>query len=285
MPAKRLAAPPDRSPAPRRRKGASRIADIPPETLSALNAGTEPTRSLVEWLAVDQRALSAAVAAAVGMSKVDAAHLTRAAEAVAELGVTRRQRGIGAALGELVGSDARYVERLLAQPSDIARGWLAYAIAADGRASWATLLGRMAPLADDDSPNTRECAWDAWRPRLIGDLSGGLAALRAWGQDDRANLRRCAVEGSRPRGVWTVHIQALRDAPSLGECLLEPLRADPSRTVQNAVANWINDASKDQPGWAEALCARWRAESPSAVTAYIVKRGMRSLAKRASSAR
>ena len=101
----------------------------------------------------------------------------------------------------------------------------------------------MAPLADDDSPNTRECAWDAWRPRLIGDLSGGLAALRAC----RANLRRCAVEGSRPRGVWTVHIQALRDAPSLGERLLEPLRADSSRTVQNAVANWINDISKGRP--------------------------------------
>ena len=264
------------------RKGASRIADIPPETLSRLNAGAEPTRTLSEWLAVDQRALAESVAAAVGMSQAHAARLAQAAAELAGAGVTRRMRGIGAALGELIAAAPGYVERLLAQPSDIARGWLAYALAADATGGWEAALERIALVADDSCPGTRECAWDAWRPRLIADLTGGLSALEAWVQDPRANLRRCAIEGSRPRGVWTSHIVALRETPSLGGALLEPLRADPSRYVQNAVANWINDAAKDRPEWAERLCARWLADSPVAATAYIAKRARRSLVARAS---
>jgi 3-methyladenine DNA glycosylase AlkC len=47
--------------------------------------------------------------------------------------------------------------------------------------------------------------------------------------------------------------------------------------VQNSVANWLNDASKTQPGWVEDVCDRWLAESRAPQTACIVRRATRSL--------
>jgi 3-methyladenine DNA glycosylase AlkC len=55
------------------------------------------------------------------------------------------------------------------------------------------------------------------------------------------------------------------------------LKADPSRYVQNSVANWLNDAAKTQPDWVRELSARWCAESPVEATRYIARRAMRSL--------
>ncbi len=98
---------------------------------------------------------------------------------------------------------------------------------------------------------------------MIADLDRGLELLESWVHDPDENIRRCAVEGTQPRGVTTVHIVALKNDPELGLPRLEPVRSDPSRYVHNAVANWLNDASKDAPEWIIALTDRWSDDSPT----------------------
>lgn len=264
---------PDSRPLPR--KGARTMASIPPEILAALNSGAEEPLTLPEWLAIDQRQLLAAVAKSLRLR--DAARLDAAAEAVAGLGVQQRTKGIGRALLAVFGEELPRHAGLCGHPSAMVRSWVGYGIGAMEGLDFATRLALLKPFAADANMSVRECAWDAWRPQFAEDPAGHLPVLLPWVADADANVRRCACEGTRPRGVWTLHIPLLKRSPEIALPLLEPLRADPSRYVQDAVANWLNDASKSAPEWTRGLCARWESESPGKATAYIVRRALRTL--------
>ncbi len=251
------------------RKGAGRVADVPPEVLRALENGTVETRTLAEGLAIDFGRLLRAVAPDLPETK--AALL----DALAGAGVTRRMASAAAILLDHWGPDA--VARLAGHRSDTVRGWAAYALAALPDENLARRLDCVRPLADDPHFGVREWAWLAVRPHLAADPEASIALLRPWTASGAANLRRFAVEALRPRGVWSTHIGLFKERPEAGLPLLEPLRADHERYVQDSVANWLNDAAKSRPDWVRALCRRWRAESPGAATERICLRAQRSL--------
>lgn len=278
---------PERLEALRARKGASRMADIPPEVLKALDGGLLETVTLTEWLAIDATRLTRAAIRDTGL-ETGATALRRASRDLADSGITQRMRGMGAAwqaaLDRVPRARARQqiYRRLARHTSDMVRAWAAYTHTANPDLDLETRLAHARPFAADGAMSVRECAWDSFRPDLAAELDEALALLQPWVVDDDPNIRRCAIEGTRPRGVWTKHIEALKADPERARALLDPLKDDPSRYVQNAVANWLNDASKSDPAWTRDLCAAWMKNSQSPATGYIVRRALRTLRKQES---
>lgn len=249
--------------------GARKQSEISADHLAALNAGRAESRTLSEALAIDQIALCAAVLPDAPSELVDAV-----AEA-APLGILKRMAAVGTALRAYLPTDQ--LDALATHQSDTVRGWWCFALAADTTASTLDLLNRAKPLADDRSFAVREWVWMALRPRLVVDLESSITMLVPWTADSSENVRRFASESLRPRGVWASHIAALKNDPAMAESLLEPLRADPTRYVQDSVANWINDAAKTAPEWAITICQRWNEQSAAEATARITKRALRSI--------
>ncbi len=244
------------------------IADMAPARLALLNGGAVASTTLTEGLAIDFAVLLEAAVPGIGNARLAAMRAQAAA------GITRRM-ALAARLLLDAGVD---LAPLQAHPSDTVRGWACFAIAAQADAALPWQLAAMRPLADDGHFGVREWAWLALRPRLAADLAEAIALLAPWTADPSERLRRFACEALRPRGVWCAHIAQLKEQPQLALPLLQPLRADPARYVQDAVANWLNDAAKSQPDWVRSLCAQWLLESPEAATARICKRAQRSLA-------
>jgi 3-methyladenine DNA glycosylase AlkC len=256
------------------------MADVPPEMRAALNAGTREARTLVEILVID----FAQLLESLGGLPVDALRAMRDAEGTGplataqgtRLGITQRMELGGALLG-------RYARKRLAtlssHPSDTVRGWTAYALARHDGPTLSQRASAMRPFADDPNPGVREWAWLALRPAIIASPLEAIDLLTPWTRESSANLRRFASEATRSRGVWCSHIDLLKREPRHALPILQPLRADPSRYVQNSVANWLNDASKTQPDFVREITTRWRRESgEDRATAYICTRAMRSIA-------
>lgn len=261
-----------------KRKGARSRAEVPPEILAQLNRGEIETANLVEWLAVDARALLENVLAQTGHT-----HYLKPVRAV----IDRLEKQTHPAVNEALAAelarlaardgDGELFARLAAAPSDLVRGWATVMIGADASLSIGRTLEKMRPFAADRHFNVRECAWSAIRRHIIDNLEDSLSILSGWSTDGDENIRRFASEATRPRGVWCEHIVTLKENPALGLPILEPLRSDPSRYVQNSVGNWLNDAGKSRSEFVRELSARWQRESGTRETAYIVKRGLRTL--------
>ncbi|MBC6992609.1 DNA alkylation repair protein [Lewinella lacunae] len=259
------------------RKPALKVADVPAEVLHYLNLGTLESANLTEWLAIDPVALVSTVFKKLRPSWIPV--LTAGIQDLKKptaMAVTRCVGAQLAALATKAGSVDATLNWLLAHPSDTVRGYAATMVAALDLPLADTLQG-LRPVAADAHFGPREIAMFAAKPCIGRDLDLAVRLLRPFTAESDENLRRFAIEATRPIGVWTSHLPALKAQPGIGLPLLEPLRADPSRYVQNAVANWLNDAAKSQPAWVRQVCQRWLAESPGPATAYIVKRGMRNL--------
>ncbi|MBN3811322.1 DNA alkylation repair protein [Paraburkholderia sp. Ac-20347] len=257
---------------------------LTPERLAALNGGTEATRNLAECLAIDQALLAQSAIPGVGLKQALPRILAAHSE-VANKGISYQIRAIGMAIAEELRRSKRVAiagvtERLQFHASDTVRSWAVFALTcADETRSLEDRLHSVRPFAADSHFGVREWAWMAARPYISGDIESAVALLQIWTTSTDANIRRFAVESTRPRGVWSEHIARLKAEPGIALPLLEPLKADHARYVQDSLANWLNDASKTQPDWVVALCARWAtSEDPS--TDRIIKRALRTLQKK-----
>jgi 3-methyladenine DNA glycosylase AlkC len=260
------------------RKGAARIALIPAEVLQALNEGLLATANLNEFLAIDLARLTRKVARDIGLEP----RAERITDTLAMLGAfapVKRHRHVARALYDLAEPRAdrdAIAHALATHPSDVARSWAAQWIMFSGL-TLPEQLRCVRRFAADAHFNVRETAWMAVRDELAGALDEAVTLLQPWVREPDENLRRFASEATRPRGVWCAPIETLKAQPWRALPLIEPLKADPSRYVQNSVANWLNDASKTQPEWVDEVCRRWLAESEAPATAYIVRRALRTL--------
>jgi 3-methyladenine DNA glycosylase AlkC len=261
-----------------KRTGAKSRAEIPAQVLELLNLGQLASANLVEWLAVDQQQLLGHVLAQAGRRE----YLPGIEAQVAQLKkptVNQLNEAIGLGLYAAARQhrDQELLPWLTAHPADMVRCWAAYALGRPPGLALAEVLAAIRPLAADEHFGVREIAWLAVRPQLAAQLLPAIQLLAEWAVSPDAYLRRFASEATRPRGVWCAHIEQLKAEPALGLPILEPLRSDPARYVQDSVANWLNDASKSAPAFVRHLCDRWQAESPTKETAYILKRAQRSL--------
>lgn len=259
-----------------RRTGATRRDAIPRHVLRALNAGKIETVTLAEWLAVDFQTLLRHFAREVGcLSVLPSDLLSR--EFVA-FGVTRRLSLIGKFISEISSVDPAVHERASCHRSDIVRQWAAYAVANQESMTLADRLRATLPYAQDPNMTVREVAWMTFRPYLAADLALGLKLLLPLTTHEDFRVRRFAIEVSRPRSVWGTHIRPLKADPRLGLPLLQNVRDDKSKYVQDAVGNWLNDASKSTAEAVLRLASNW-ARSATEPRRRILRRALRTLLK------
>ena len=262
----------------RARKPARRIIEIPEQVIQALSEGIVATMNLVEWLASDRQRLLAAIAKQLDLDlETDSPPLWT--PEILSQSALKQSFAIGKWLSSQikVGDDAW---RLLSiHTSDIVREWSAIIVGLADDITFARKLAWIKPFADDEHSGLREIAWLALRAEVIRDPVHAIKCLVPWTGSRNERLRRYASEITRPCGVWTSHIRQLKEQPEFGLPILEPLLADDSKYVKNSVGNWLNDASKSQPGWVRATTAHWLAKSQSVHTQYIVRRALRTIEK------
>ncbi len=251
------------------RKGATSRAAVDPGVLERLHQGVEESATLSEALAVDFGLLLGTV-----IPDIPPATLQCVIDAQG-LGITKRMDLMATVLVEYLGDKA--ADRLKVHRSDTVRGWAAFIIGKDARLSLAQKVSDVRSLADDPHFGVREWAWLALRTAIASDIEHAIELLEPWTRSESDYIRRFAIEATRPRGVWSKHIEELKQAPQLAQGLLDRVMQDPSRYVQDSCGNWLNDAAKSQPQWVVEYCRAWRGRNSSAATHYIVKRGLRNI--------
>ncbi|MBW3701755.1 DNA alkylation repair protein [Bacillus aerophilus] len=264
------------------RKGARKGTDIPHDVLFLLNQGKIESVNLTEWLAVNHLTLLRHVLPSVGLDHHLDGLTSKIAQQKAESGM-KAIRLIGQLLDEVLQKEngekqTEVLQAFTHHVSDSVRCWAAYM----NKQPLSTLEEKLAyiqPFAADPHFGVREIAWMSVRESLTDQLDQSIEHLTAWAKSKDENIRRFSVEAIRPRGVWTKHIESLKQEPMRAQPILDLLKSDPSTYVQDSVGNWLNDASKTQPNWVINLCEQWLKDSDTKATSRIVKKAKRTIVK------
>lgn len=261
-----------------KRKGAKRTKDIPADILEQLNQGKIETANLVEWLAVDQRLLLENLLKENGRTDYLKPVLSKIVQLKKQT-VNTINEAIGTGILEQViqNDDNGFLAILANHKADLVRCWATYTIGKNGDLNIDQTLQQLQPFSADKHFGVREITWMSVRKKITANLEQSIAILTTWTTSEDENIRRFTTEATRPRGVWCEHIEVLKLNPELALSILEPLKSDLTRYVQNSVGNWLNDAGKTQPDFVRALCERWEQESRTKETKYIVKKALRTI--------
>ena len=265
-----------------KRKGAKSIKDIPKDILEQLNRGEIEAANLVEWLAIDPKILLENLLAQHDRIK----YLKPIVEPIDNLkkrtSITINEVIVTGLYEQITeNKDSDLLLTISTHKSDLVRCWAASVVGENTTLNIEQMLRKIQPFAADRHFNVRECAWSAVRAKIIQNLDESITILSKWATSKDENIRRFASEATRPRGIWCEHIKELKQNPELALSILEPLKSDKAKYVQNSVGNWLNDASKTQPEFVRNLCKRWEKESDTKETKYIIKKALRTIDKKA----
>jgi 3-methyladenine DNA glycosylase AlkC len=263
-----------------KRKGSRSTKDISKDIFELLNTGQIETANLVEWLAIDQKVL-------LGNLLKQSNRTEYLKQILADIDSLQKRTvntineaiGTGLFLQATKNKDVTLIKTMATHTSDSIRCWATYAFGKNSNLSVKQMLQKIQPFAADKHFGVREISWLAVRSSIAKNLAESIKILSSWTSHKDPNVRRFASESTRPRGVWCEHIDVLKQKPELGLPILEPLKSDPEKYVQDSVANWLNDASKTQPAFVIAICKRWQKESKTSETNYIIKRALRTIEK------
>lgn len=264
------------------RKGARKASDIPDDILMLLNQGRIESVNLIEWQAVNHISLLKSVLPSISLEDKLEFIITEVEKQGAESGM-KAIRLIGKLLDAAMIDESDRKKEDLTQKcskhvSDSVRCWAAY-MNKNYNSSLDEKLAYIRPFAADHHFGVREISWMSVREELSLHIDEGIELLTKWANSDDENIRRFSIEAIRPRGVWSKHIEILKQEPYKALPILNLLKSDSSKYVQDSVGNWLNDASKSQPEWVLNLCEKWIQESDTKATARIITKAKRTIVK------
>lgn len=265
------------------RKGARKVADVPKEVLTLLNEGQIETVNLTEWLAIDHSILVQKVFPKIGIVDSLIEIIVQKVKEQKKPTAMNSVRLVGGLLYDFFANRDGLQDtfkNLSSHHSDTIRCYAPYLVSLNSDLTIAEKFSQIKTLVADSHFGVREVVWMAMRPEIDKNLDEAITFLSIWAEDEGENIRRFTTEATRPRGVWCKHIDSLKENPELALPILEKLKSDPSKYVQDSLANWLNDASKSKPEFVIDLCNRWKKESSTKATERIVKRARRTIDKK-----
>lgn len=265
------------------RKGARIVIDVPLLIIQLLNAGKIETVNLTEWLAVDHLKLIASTFPEIGIEQDTIEMITAELKKQKKNSAMTSIKLIGQMLHQLCSKTNRLrsiLNSLSSHQSDSIRCYAPYLIALNEELNIEEKLTQSKSLISDKHFGVREVVWMALRPEVDIHLKKSIEILCEWTKDKDENIRRFTTEVTRPRGVWCKHIEQFKKEPQLALPILNYLKADESKYVQDSVGNWLNDTSKSKPDFVISICERWKRESPTKQIEKIIKRAKRTIDKK-----
>jgi 3-methyladenine DNA glycosylase AlkC len=263
-----------------KRKGSRSIKDIPSKIMTQLNNGEIASANLVEWLAVNPRILLKNLLSQLGKDLYYTPIITDVDNLKKQTVNTINEAiGTGLMVQSFMDNNKELLKKISNHPSDTVRCWACYVVGRNEDLELKGTLKQIQIFAADTHFGVREIAWMAMRANISKNLAESIKILTTWTAHTDENIRRFASEATRPRGVWCEHIEELKKNPELALAILEPLRADPTKYVQDSVGNWLNDASKTNEKFVLEICNNWEKESKTKATDYIIKKALRTIRK------